>query len=393
MEEAPPRRLPPSWSDIPVELAGLVLGCLPAHVDRVRFAAVCPQWRAAAQQVPLPPPMPMLLLPDATVYSLPGSKPFHFPDCVGYTDACGDWLVFPGEDGCFLRDPFSNAAVTLPPLPRARVWDVDDVSVDGVSYAWMEMDEGQELDVSKIIFCSSDLIAAIVKFTNESRNWIAVCRPGATSWWSVGVDVKASLFADIVFHQGKLYALDGKDTLFAVNISVDHSTGDPWVSQIQQVISGLLACSYVCAYGVLMLKVTHLVESRGALLVVCRRIGLRLKPGQRNGIEIVAVEQNWFQVFEANFEQSRWAKVTTLGDNQVLFLRRRYCRSVCVSHNEVPGDCIFFLENDDEDHHWYSSATSSSCSVYSMREDKVYSAPLSMVSWKRGAVFATWLFP
>ncbi|CAN6372822.1 unnamed protein product [Urochloa humidicola] len=393
MDEAPPRRLPPSWSDIPVELAGLVLGRLPAHVDRVRFSAVCPQWRAATRQVPLPPPMPMLLLPDATVYSLPGSEPFHFPDCAGYTNACGDWLVFLGEDGCFLRNPFSNATVTLPALSRAQVWDVDDVSVDGVSYAWMEMNEGEEMDVSKIIFCSSHLIAAIVKFTNESTNRIAVCRPGASSLWSVGVNDNASRFADIVFHQGKLYALDIKDTLFVVNISVDHSTGDPWASQIQPVISGLLASSYVCAYGVLIMKVTYLVQSRGALLVVCRNIGLRLKPGQQNGIEVDAVEQNWFQVFEANCGQSQWAEVTTLGDNQVLFLRRRCCRSVCVSHNEMPGDCIFFLENDDEDHHWYGSATSSSCSVYSMREGKVSSSLLPTVSWKRGTVFATWLFP
>ncbi|CAO2151213.1 unnamed protein product, partial [Urochloa humidicola] len=68
--EAPPSRQPASWAGIPMELAGLVLGCLPAHVDRVRFSAVCPQWRVAARQGRLPPPMPMLLLPDATVYSL-----------------------------------------------------------------------------------------------------------------------------------------------------------------------------------------------------------------------------------------------------------------------------------------------------------------------------------
>ncbi|CAO2151223.1 unnamed protein product [Urochloa humidicola] len=122
MEEAPPSRQPASWADIPVELVGLVLGRLPAHVDRVRFAAVCPQWRAAARQRNVPPPMPMLLLPDATVYSLPGSKPFHFPACTGYTDTCGtgNWLVFSGEDGCFLRDPFTNETVTVPPLSRTR---------------------------------------------------------------------------------------------------------------------------------------------------------------------------------------------------------------------------------------------------------------------------------
>jgi hypothetical protein len=108
--------------------------------------------------------------------------------------------------------------------------------------------------------------------------------------------------------------------------------------------------------------------------------------------ELVAGEQNEFEVFEANFRQSQWTKVTTVGDDQVLFVRRRCSRSVCVSHDEVPGDSIFLLENEDEDHFLWSKVASSSCSVYSMKDGKV-STPLPTVSWKRGTVFATWLFP
>jgi hypothetical protein len=33
----------PSWSDIPLDLAGRILRRLPAHVERLRFAAVCPE--------------------------------------------------------------------------------------------------------------------------------------------------------------------------------------------------------------------------------------------------------------------------------------------------------------------------------------------------------------
>ncbi|CAL4991810.1 unnamed protein product [Urochloa decumbens] len=391
MEAAPPV----SWSDIPVELAGLVLGCLPAYADRVRFAAVCPQWRAAAQQGKVPPPMPMLLVPDGTMYSLPGSEPLRFPDCAGYADACGtgNWLVFSGEDGCFLRDPFSNATITLPALSRVRLQLVDDDEmVDEAGRVWMEMDEGEKLDASKIIFCSPHLIAAIFRLQGDLTG-IAVCQPGATSWWSVRVSQWAYLFRDIVFHQGKLYALDSMDTLFAVDICVNNSTGDPCVSQIQEVIIGFLHYQYMLLPRLLIVKVPYLVESRGALLVVCRRIDLRLKP-RLDRIEAVAAERNRFEVFEANFEQSSWAQVTTLGDDQVLFLRQRCCRSVSVSHKEVPRDCIFFLDNDVDvdDPHWHGWATSSSCSVYSMRDGKV-STTLPTVSWKHGTVFATWLFP
>ncbi|CAO2149600.1 unnamed protein product [Urochloa humidicola] len=391
MEEM--QALPASWSDIPVELAGLVLGCLPAHVDRVRFAAVFPQWRAATRQMIVPPPMPMLLLPDATMYSLPGSKPFRFPDCTGYVDACGpgNWLVCSGEDGCFLRDPFSNATLTFPALSRVRLQRVgDDVILDKAGRAWMERDEGERLDASKIIFCSPHFITAIFRFW-EDLTGIAVCQPGATSWWSVRMHQWAPFFLDIVFHQGKLYALDWMDTLFAVDISVDHSTGDPYVSQIQEVISGLLPGRSWLSPGFLKMKVRYLVESRGALLVVCRMIDFHLEPGQGRVYE---AGQNRFEVFEANFGRSTWAKVMTLGDNQVLFLRRRCCKSVSVSHKEVPGDSIFFLDNYVDDPHWHGSATStsSSCSIYSMRDGKVSTA-LPTVSWKHLTVLATWLFP
>ncbi|CAL4991823.1 unnamed protein product [Urochloa decumbens] len=346
----------PSWSDIPLDLAGRILGRLHAHVDRVRFAAVCPQWRAAARQrPPLSPPMPMLLLPDATVYSLPGSEAFHFPGCAGYTDACGNWLVFNGDDGCFLRDPFSNATVTLPALSRDRIRYVGDESVDEAYIESMEMARGHLLV-------------------------------------SVSADNQYPDFVDLAFHQGKLYALTRMDTLFAMDISMDHSTSDPWVSQMLQVINSpplFIPSPYIS------LKMTYLVEARGALLVVLRRMQCRYAGVTGLALfELIAGEQNEFEVFEANLGQSQWTKVTLLGDDQVLFVRRRCCKSVCVSRDEMPGNCIFFLENESEDHRW-SKVTSSSCSVYSMKDGKV-STPLPTVSWKRGlrdTPFATWLFP
>ncbi|KAF8700194.1 hypothetical protein HU200_034571 [Digitaria exilis] len=348
MKEVPSCRPPTSWSDIRLELAVMVLGRLPAHVDRVWFAAVCPQWRAAARQGGLPPPMPLLLLPDATVYSLPGRGPFHFPSCAGYTDTCGDWLVFSGEDGCFLKNPFSNATVMLPPLSRIRFQHVGGESVNVVAGAWMEIYQREELVASKIMF----LLAS----PRRSNN------------------------------QGKLYSLGCMDTLLAVDVSVDPTTGDPSVSQIQTVVSGILAC------GAAHLMVRYLVESHGAVLVVCRMIDQRLEPGQWDRIEDVAAEQNCFEVYEANFEQSRWAKVTTLGDDHVLFLCQRWCRSVSISYNEMPGDRIFFMDTDEEYYLCYSKEASSSCRVYDMRDGKV-STPLPLMSWKLGKVFATWLLP
>lgn len=73
---------PQSWSDIPLDLACLILGRLYAHADRVRFAAVCPQWRSAARQVWLPPPAPLLALKaSGTFYNMPRGEPLRFAGC------------------------------------------------------------------------------------------------------------------------------------------------------------------------------------------------------------------------------------------------------------------------------------------------------------------------
>nr|CAB3497878.1 unnamed protein product [Digitaria exilis] len=125
MAEATQRDGPPrSWSDIPWDLAGRVLRLLPAYVDRARFAAVCPQWRRAARQLLLPPPLPLLAVPDGSFYSVPYGKPFRFPGfgCADFkAAACGSWLVFPRDDGCFVVDPFAGATVELPSLSRIRL--------------------------------------------------------------------------------------------------------------------------------------------------------------------------------------------------------------------------------------------------------------------------------
>ncbi|KAF8655720.1 hypothetical protein HU200_061044 [Digitaria exilis] len=275
-----------SWSDIPLDLAVLVLRRLPAHVDRVRFAAVCPQWRSAARQgLPLPRPLPLLALQDGTVYSLPSAEPFRLPACAGYRDACGgNWLFF-------------------------------------------------------------------------------------------------SVFSDIAFHQGKLYGFDYiRSDLCAIDICVDNNTDDPSISGIRRVIEGTSIIAATLVDDFVVINTVYLVESSGALLMEDGTV-------YPNG-------RNEFEVFQADFERSKWTESATIGLDQVLFLRRRCSRSVPVSQKEIPGNCIAFFENDDDDDTvWYNTEkSSSSCSICNMKDGKMPSI-LPTVSWKRGTVPATWLFP
>jgi hypothetical protein len=114
---------------------------------------------------------------------------------------------------------------------------VGDESIDVATLAWMEMAETLKLEEPKsckLWLSSSNLIVATINFRGGKR--IAVCQPGATSWWSVWVENICSNFVHMAFHQGKLYAIDLMATLFAIDVGVDHSISDPWISQIQNVI-------------------------------------------------------------------------------------------------------------------------------------------------------------
>ncbi|CAM0953878.1 unnamed protein product [Alopecurus aequalis] len=355
-----------TWSALPLDLAGLVLRLLPAYADRARFATVCPQWRAAARQQLRPPPLPLLALPDGTFYSLPYGEPFSFPGCgfAGYKSACGNWLVFPRDDGCFLADPFSRATVTLPALSRVRLHPPNTVVTPPDPYCtWMNISDWETLHIIKLIVCSPNLVAALVGVSPICQ--ILMCRPGALSW-SVRADHKCNDFEDIAFYQGRLYAITDKEDLLVVNISEDIALG--------------------------IHRNVYLVESRGALLMVHRKIWARI-PNPEVDNKLIS-GQSEFDVFEADFEHSRWVKVSTLGDDQVLFLGRRCSRAVSVSQYGLSGNQIFFLDDDDEYRESYYSDENASCSAYDMRLGNV-SSPHPMISWKRcpETRLATWLFP
>uniref|UniRef100_A0A452ZWY9 Uncharacterized protein n=1 Tax=Aegilops tauschii subsp. strangulata TaxID=200361 RepID=A0A452ZWY9_AEGTS len=411
-ENKPHSQPPPSWSDLPLDLAGLVLRLLPGYADRARFAAVCPQWRAAARQQLRTPSLPLLVLPDGTFYSLPYEEPFCFPGCgfAGYKSACGSWLVFPRDDGCFLVNPFSRATMTLPPLSSVRLrppsavakWSYEHGSKFAVPYTtWMHINDSEKLHIIKLILCSPNLVAALVGVEHTSQilmcqpgalSQILMCQPGASSW-SVRAYDQCKGFEDMAFYQGKLYTIANDENLLVVNISQDHSTGDPQVSRIGQIIKGEPWYPAVFEDDTMCCKKLYLVESHGVLLMARRTIMCRV-PGP-GAVPIEVAGLTGFEVYKADFEHSRWVKVSTVGDDQLLFLGRRCSRAMSVSQYGLPGDYILFLDDDEENRMDYCyDRENTSFGAYKLGSDGVL-FPHPYISWKLcdEMRLAAWLFP
>ncbi|CAO2146712.1 unnamed protein product [Urochloa humidicola] len=351
---------PPPWSEIPLELAGLVLGRLPAHADRIRFATTCRQWRAAACEFPPPPPLPLLALPDGTIYSPPLPNPFRLPDAAGYSAACGNWLLFSDADGgCFLRNPMSNATVPLPALHRVRhMYKKSDGSFghdDDNIFGYASLNPA----VRRLLLCSPHLVVAYAVLDAQGLYVpcncdgtgllrITVCRPGAGSWWSVSMDdLMIPILAGMAFHKGTLFAIERcRGRLYAIDISEDESTGDPCVSEFRLVIDSvpsfpsLSTILHEHGRGI-MEPLFTLVESRGTLLMVRRRMHSQWTQLHK----LVATGWNEFEVFEADLHGSCWTKVATIGDDQVLFLSGDHCRSLSVfrSLGRCPGIALSSL--------------------------------------------------
>lgn len=221
--------------------------------------------------------------------------------------------------------------------------------------------------------------------------------PAGGPSWSVRAYDECIEFEDMTFYRGKLYVLSNHENLSVVNISQDQTTGDPQVSRIGRVIEGDCDPVYMLwTEDTRADRKFYLVESGGQLLMVRRTIFSRLMMYDEMEDDAFFVERNEFEVFEADFKQSRWISVTTLGDDQVLFLGRRCSQAVPVSQYGIPGNRIFFLDDEEVEvsfRNYFYLDENASFGVYDMMSKEV-SSPQPMVSWNRERIdLATWLLP
>ncbi|KAM3399821.1 hypothetical protein ACQJBY_004968 [Aegilops geniculata] len=240
-------------------------------------------------------------------------------------------------------DPFSEITLTLPNLSSFCLVDEPvgiindrDVLDEDMSGPLLQMDTA--ISLRKVIRCSELLVAAIVEIGPLCT--VAYCQPGSTSWLVSELGSIGSVI-DMMFYEGGI--------------------------------------SYFESY---------LVESHGALLLVQRTIFGECDNDTIGGIKPVGIE---FEVCQSDFQSRSWVKMSSIGDDQALFVSQSSSQSVDVSQYKLKGDCIYFLDDGSCD--WFWKDAPSSCAVYDMRDGNCFFIPLPTVACKDVKMLAAWLFP
>ena len=174
------------------------------HTDRVRFGAVCQQWRRTERAHEQPPPMPWLVaaghcvgLHDAAIHRVALPEDAHTAACRGSFD---NWLalvpVSPPPYQAFLLNPFIMERIHLP------VWNVGDGGGRSARSSYHQRPTRR--------IAPSPLSFVPEFFSDPQLGSVAVCRlrqkESSCPWWCI---TDTLYLEDIAFFQGKLHAVDG----------------------------------------------------------------------------------------------------------------------------------------------------------------------------------------
>lgn len=331
-----------NWADLPPELLGLVLGCLPSLADCVRLRAVCGSWRSGTSlQQPLPLPLPWLTLQDGSFLNISGGEIHHLPvqDGASCHGSVGHWLFLMRCDGaCSLMNPFSKSKATLelPNLVEAwnRQFHHQYSGLDPVFY--------KAVAPSPLHSSSNPLVVALII---DNHCWATLCTIQPPNAISTFRDNSLLELRDIAFSNGSLYALSMHERLFKLEYS---GVNDLGISHTECMIESMAECSrdmHKVPEGVrYMSRQLYLAECGGRLLMVKRWI--RHIPRSSKCDDIANTSHtDGFEVFEPDLRviPGAWRRVNDLG-GRALFVGQRCTKSMpaqaCIW---LQGDCINFM--------------------------------------------------
>ncbi|KAM0900081.1 hypothetical protein ACQ4PT_020888 [Festuca glaucescens] len=345
------------WSNLSSEICGVILSRVPALADRARFRSVCRQWRHAARQQwrLLPPALPWLTTSHKCVFvGFPDGARLSLPVHIHARswEAFDRWILCRAGDGdghLLLRNPLLSEDTSMV-LPSA----------------W----------IGRIVVCpGGELVAAMGYF--DGLQTVAFCRPGARSWSPAPPSPEdADQLLEIALHRGKLY---DRGTLCAYDLA---AAGEPGASV------------RLCIVGAD--RPTTKAEAR--YLLVTERERYYLVPSPSRGGRLLLVRSKWgesFDVFEADEASGQWSEVTSLEDDEALFVGAHGSRGLQTASSHgggVRGNRIYFA--DERYRQRIGGDNPASLGVYDM-DTKTTSG----IGLPRGSFFddckptGSWLFP
>ncbi|CAO2146795.1 unnamed protein product [Urochloa humidicola] len=354
------------WAGLQQDILGVVLRFLPCLADRTRVRSVCRRWRVGVQGHVLPPPLPILVLPEFKFSSLsengelmpvrrvPVPKEVAADDlrCVVSFDG---WLVgvtpskkhsdecFRDADGeCFLLHAFSRKVIRLPQLCN---WHYSSAYsskhlpvINGCCEVHFCANDIYRLSLCQAVLSASPgsgekyIVAASSNHKGTSK--IALWQPGMMLWHDCsGVEIDHP--KDLAFHQGKLYVLLRHRThLFTCELEEDDRGF--MVSRIELCLTEL---PHDRPYQGRAAIGCNMVVWRGELLLIIRHYN----DDFRGNREVLSVE-----VFALDINTKPYGLTEIHSfSGDCIFVGSGGCKSFPASlHGGVEGDLIYFVPDD-----------------------------------------------
>ncbi|KAM0899646.1 hypothetical protein ACQ4PT_021163 [Festuca glaucescens] len=326
----------PSWSQLTMDVLHQAPCCLPSVHDRLPLGTIWRHWHSTLRlHLPCSLPKLYLALPDGGFFSFQGSlfKPHNNPGCG--SNFCSQ-LLFVNDYGMYsLVNPFTERKMSLPIMSGIRLHEepveiINESAPEEGPRNWRERDDTGEMSVRKLVVCPDCLVAAIIGHEHSAK--VALYTPGQNEGfapsWALNAHDRWRWYSDMVFFDGKLYALTNDEDLLALEVGY-RENGEPRISSVERVIEG--GSRYTLQEYAHM---RYLVRSRGGeLLMVCR---IMLECG---------LTTYQFLVFRADLQSAQWVEVNALGGDEALFVSRLCSRAVCPDEHGVRGNQIFFLDD------------------------------------------------
>ncbi|XP_028758073.1 F-box protein SKIP23-like [Neltuma alba] len=360
----------PSWSGLSRDLLLDIVNRLDSRIDRLSVRAVCPSWRS---KVPPPPrrSSPPLNLPFPV-----GPNPDLNPRLRGYFDFAEStvycfqplrkisggwrtpkcWLIKIeeaeelGTPVVRFKDPlyrFDYYCRDLSPhLPErlnlldyrvseiAKFYELRYASTGKQSlpqlYSEIQSPDLKSLIVKRVAVCSESAHFAVM--TIHTGGHLSIWRKGDKKWTRINDGRDVASYNDVVYHDGKFYAVDNS----GFTISVDFSL------KITSVAPVLPPCGYNKDDD----REKRLVNSLGDLFLLDKdRYPLDVFLARCDPDDSMGAFPTYFHVYKLNEEKRQWVRVKSLGNRAVIVCDM--C-AFSISAQDFRGfkkNCIYYSED------------------------------------------------